>query len=177
METGMIVIAAVLFAVILVPTLLIIQNTKKQSKKLFNGLKAAVAKNNGVLTQHTEQNDFALGIDETHKAIYFFKKSEVIETSQIIDLSQIKSCEVITKTRRIKKEKGFEEIMEKINLEFTSKKDNEVKQIELYNEEESLLTDELTIAENWKKIAQRILAENNSLTMQKTEQKFSTAVA
>lgn len=177
METGMIMIAVVLFTVILVPTLVLIQNTKKQSKKLFNGLNAVVAQKNGVLSQHTEQYNFALGIDKTHKTLYFFKKSEETETSQIIDLTDIKSCEIVSKTRRIKKDKGFDEMLETIHLEFISKKSIEVVQLELYNEAESLLTDELAIAENWKKIVQGVLSERNSVIEQKNEQQVATAVA
>ena len=177
MESGMIAIAAALFAAILVPTLLIIQNTKKQSKKLLNGLKASVTQNNGVLSQHTEQSNFALGIDKANKTIYFFKKTEDAEISQTIDLSQVTTCEIATKKRRIKKEKGFEELVEKIALVFISKNNSETKEIELYNEDDTLLTDEITIAEDWKKTVQSVLSDTKEVTEQKKEQKFSTAAA
>ncbi|WP_432411727.1 hypothetical protein [Rasiella sp. SM2506] len=177
METGMIVIAVVLFAAVLVPTLLIIQNTKQKSKRLYNGLNAVVAQKNGVLSHHIEQNNFALGIDETHKALYFFKKTEDIEISEAIDLSKVTTCEISTKTRRLKKEKGFEELIEKITLVFVSKNNNETRQIELYNEEDTLLTDEITIAEDWKKRVQSVLSQKNVVAEQKKEQKFSAAVA
>lgn len=177
METGMIVIAAVLFAAVLVPTLLIFQNTKKKSKTLFNGLKAIVTQNNGDLTDHMEQSNFALGIDKSNKTIYFFKKTEDAETSQFIDLSEVTTCEIATKKRRIKKEKGFEEMVEKITLMFISKNNSETKHIELYNEEDTLLTDEITVAEDWKKRVQSVLSQKNKITEQKNEEKFSTLVA
>jgi hypothetical protein len=177
METGMIIIAAALFAAVLVPTLLIVQNTKQKSKTLFNGLKTIVAQNNGVLTEYIKQGNFALGIDNSSKTIYFFKKTEDAETSQFIDLSQITTCEISTKTRRIKQEKGFEELVEKITLVFHSKNNSELKQLALYNEEDTLLTDEITIAKNWKNKVHNLLTEKTMATQQKDEQKVSRVVA
>ncbi len=177
METGMLMIAAVFFAVILIPILLLIQNTKKQSKRLFNELKATVANNNGLLTQHTEQNNFALGIDNVHKTIYFLKMTETGKTSEVIDLSLVKTCAMNTTTRRIKKEKGFEELIEKIELLFIFKNNNHTKHIELYNEAESLLNNELTIGKQWRKIVEDIISEKHTISIQKNDRKNIGAVA
>ena len=175
MGTGMIIIAVVLFATILIPTLLIIQNTKHKSKTLLNGLKSIVAQNNGVLSEHTEQSNFALGIDNTTKTIYYFKKTEEAEINEVIDLSQVTTCEIFTKTRRIKKEKGHEDLIEKISLVFISKKNSERKELELYNEDDSLLTDQRKIAETWKNKVQNGLTEKKVVTQEKSEQNFSAA--
>ncbi len=177
METGMIAIAAALFAAILIPTLLIIKNTKQQSQKLLNGLKAIVAANNGVLSQHTEQSNFALGIDNSAKTVYFFKQTEDGEMSQVIDLTQVTSCEIITQKRRIKKENGFEEMVDSITLVFPTNNNGERKEIELYNENDSLLNDEIAIAEDWKKAVQHILMDKKEGIEQQKDQKFTTVVA
>jgi|GEM_PF-2172881 len=164
MESGMMIIAAVLFAVVLIPTLLIFQNTKKRSRALLEGLKTLVSKNNGTLTLHIEQTNFALGIDEIAKKFYFFKKTEEGEILKEIDLNSVTSCEISSKIKRIKKDKGHDELVEKITLLFVSKKNNETEQIELYNEEDTLLTDELAIAEDWKKIIQDLLSNTKKVS-------------
>lgn len=177
METGMIIIAAVLFAAVAVPTLLIIQNSKHTSKSLYRGITALLTQNNGVLAEHIEQSNFALGIDTNSKTIYFYKKTDEAETSQIIELSEIATCEIATKTRRIKKEKGHEEIVERIVLLFNTKKSNETKEIELYNEADSLLIDEGKIAEIWKNKVQHILSNKNVSTLHHTKQKLAATLA
>ena len=166
METGMIAIAAVLGAAIIIPSLLLLQNSKEQSKKLFNGLKSAVAENNGTLTYHIEESNFALGIDKTHKTIYFFKKTEDVEISKVIDLIKLPICDVHRITKRVRKDKGFEELIERIDLVFTSKNGNEEQKLELYNEEDNLFTDELNIAKDWKKMVDALLSEQPTVTRQ-----------
>lgn len=177
METGMISIAAVLFAAVAVPILLIIRNAKSTSKFLYKSLTALIAQNNGALSEHLEQNNFALGIDTTNKTIYFYKKTEDAEISQTIELSRIDNCEIATKSRFVQKEKGREEITERIVLLFNSKKDNETKEIELYNEADSLLIDEGKIAEIWKKKVQSILSEKKSVANRNTKQKFMVSLS
>jgi hypothetical protein len=173
METGMIAIAAVLGAAIIIPTLLLIQNSKEQSKKLFKGLKSAVTENNGVLTYHIEESNFALGIDKTNKTIYFFKKTEDVEISKVIDLTKLPICDVHRITKRVRKDKGFEELIKRIDLVFASKNGNEEQKIELYNEEDNLFTDELNIAKDWKKIVDTLLSEQPTVL----PQRFPVAMA
>ncbi len=175
METGMIIIAAVIFAAIVVPTLLLIQNSKKQSQLVFKGLKALADQNNGALTEHLEQNGFALGIDSNNKFIYFFKKTDTNDVSQVVNLAEVASCEIFTKTRRIRKEKKMEELIEQIVLVFNSKKNGEPKQIELFNEEDTLLTDECKVAEIWKNKVQQVLTQKkNVVPQEKGEKVFSS---
>lgn len=176
METGMIVITSVLFAVILVPTLLIFQNSKKQSNTLFNGLKEVVGRDNGTLTRHIEHSNYALGIDETTRILYFFKKKEDTTVSKKIDLKLVTSCEVSTQKRRTRKKKGFVEVVEKIDLLFIQQNKDKVAHIALYNEDESLLTDELTIAENWKNSIQNLLLDHKANSAQENKQKVSVAL-
>ncbi|QIE59287.1 hypothetical protein G5B37_06835 [Rasiella rasia] len=176
MDSGMMIIAMVLLATITIPIFLIGRNVKKQSKQLYNGLNAQAFKNNGTLTRHTEHTNFALGLDETAKAIYYFKKTEDTEVSKQIDLNVVTSCEVIKKTRRIKKAKGFDEVIEKITLIFVNK-NGETTHIEFYNEDENVLSDELTVAKKWNDTIQQILSKKQVASGTKKESPIAAVLS
>lgn len=160
METGMIIIATVLFAIILVPTILLIKNTKKHSKRLLNGLNAAAAQKNGTISEHLEARHFALGLDTQNKALYFFKKTEEDEITQIVDLNSVASCAVEKRTKRIKTDKTGYEIVESVALLFTQAKGHEFEKLELYNDKDNFqLNGELVVAETYKKKVMALLSQ------------------
>jgi len=170
METGMIVIAAVLTATVAVPTYLSLQSTKKQSKTLYNGLKASVSKENGVLSHHVEQKNFALGIDSTNNKFFFYKRTGDQEVSKTIDRTTVKTCEIVKTTRRVKDKKSSREVIELIALSFNNSVKSE--HIELYNENESFMVQgELEIAEEWKKIINSTIA-NKEVPVENTQRKL-----
>lgn len=176
METGMIVISAVLFAIIAIPTLLIIMNAKKQTRTLFNGLNTLVRAKGGIMSQHIEQNNFALGIDGINKKLFFFKKMEDREVSKIIDLTTGTSCEVVKKSRCIKDKKRSHEVIELIALSFSNAFINE--EIELYNENDSLqVKGELAIAEEWKKIINNTISHKEIIAANVQMQPLSVALS
>jgi hypothetical protein len=177
MESGMIVIAAVLVAVIVVPILLISINTKKQSKTLLNGLKTLCSQNNGVLSEHIEHNNFALGADENKKAIYFYKKTEDAIIAKTIHLKAVDHCEILKTTTRVKKEKGFEELTQKVTISFIPIKGESTEFIDLYDDNDSLLVNgEVAIAEDWKRIVNQLIAAKSGI-LNNIEQKFKVAIS
>lgn len=177
MDTGMIVIATVLFTLILVPTLLIINNTKKQSKALFNGLTKIAKENNGTVTEHVEERNIALGIDHNTRVIYFYKKLEDEEYTQIIDLKKVISCEVITHNKRIKSDKKAYEIVDEVSIHFT-RSNNEVEKLAIYNDSDSYhLNGEVTLAETFKKKVIALLSQPVNVLEKKKEQHIAMALS
>ncbi|MFC7356739.1 hypothetical protein ACFQO1_03495 [Jejudonia soesokkakensis] len=164
MESGMIIITVVLFTLIIVPILLIGFNTTSQSKTLLKGLRSLIEQDKGSMSKHIEHTTFILGLDEIKKTLYFFKKAEGVETSKKIDLTQVRICEVAKTTTRVKKEKGFEDIVDTISLRFTKIQSDEIELIDLYNEDDSLpVNGELDIAENWKTIVNQLILNKESI--------------
>ncbi|EDM43773.1 hypothetical protein SCB49_09285 [unidentified eubacterium SCB49] len=177
MGTGMIIIAAILFAIILVPIVLLIQSTKNKSRILLRGLEAATF-NNSVITEHTEERNFAIGLDAQNNIFYFFKTFNNKETTQVAELSKMKSCNLVKKTKQIKTDKGSYEIVESIALRFMPIKGSYVLTIELYNDNENLqLNGELVVAETYVKKIKEILKKPNAVKTVQDEKNIEVAIA
>ena len=178
METGMIIIATVLFAIILVPIILLILSTKKQTRTLYSGLATAVSQNKGVLSEHKEERNFAIGLDAQNKFIYYFKKSKGEEITQFIDLSKITSCEVEKKTKRVKSDKGNYEIVENVALLFNKAHGQLLDKIEIYNDDDNIqLNGELVVANSYKEKVMSLLSNPIKISEEKINKQFTTVVA
>ncbi len=178
METGMIIIATVLFAIILVPIILLILSTKKQTRTLYKGLTTAVSQNNGVLSEHKEERNFALGLDAQNKFIYYYKNIKGEEITQFVDLLNVTSCEVEKRTKRVKSDKGNYEIVESVALLFYKAQGHLLDKIELYNDEDSMqLNGELVVAEDYKRKVMALLSNAMNISEEKKVKQFTTAVA
>ena len=166
MDTGTLIIAAVIIAIIVLPFVLILQSTKSQSSKLIKGLRDLASQNNGTLSKTNTYGKFALSLDQATNTIYFFRKTSETESSNIINLNDVVSCAISKQTRRVKTEKEFHDAVSVVALVFQMKNKQTIQQLELYDENESFqLNGELAIADEWKKLIDAQLAKQPLATI------------
>ncbi|MGJ8666616.1 MAG: hypothetical protein ACSHW7_09640 [Patiriisocius sp.] len=152
METGMIVIAIILVLVCTMPFILIKSNTKKRERQLKKALVNAISKDNGTLSDYVINYNSAIGIDSSNNQIYYYSKAEDSERLQKVNLNDVKFCDVEKVTKRIKSGKSEYESIQRIALVFTSQNNAILDSFEFYNNDDgSLLTEEIALAETWKK--------------------------
>jgi hypothetical protein len=178
METGMVIITAILFTIILVPIVLLILMTRKKSRTLLNGLKAAAAHANGNISEHTEVRNFAVGLDTNNRAFYFFKKTEEAEINQVVGLASVATCELEKRTKRIRADKHSYEIIESVALVFTNKQGHLIEKIEFYNDTDSIqLNGELVAAETYINKINALRSQPTVISEAKKAPQIAVAVA
>lgn len=177
MDTGMITIAVVLTAIVLMPFFLITANAKKKTKQLINQLHELALKKGSTVTKTVVQGKCALGLDESGRCLFFLKKTSEIEQFKWVDLKNVKSCTVQKRSRTIKLDKTLNEIMESVALSFTlSNNDTEI--FELYNEEECIqLGGEILVAEEWKNKVDTILKSKSTAPEKQTMSHSTFAIS
>ncbi len=157
MDTGMIMVIAILLIVCITPFVIISSTTKKREKHLKETLQQHIAKNRATLVDYAVHNDFALGLDSLNK-IYCYHKTKDKELFQQIDLNDIKSCEVKKNTNRIKNDSSSYEVVQRVALVFTPRQGSKIEEFELYNEDiSSQLNGEIALATTWKKKVSNLL--------------------
>jgi hypothetical protein len=164
MEPGMIATAAVLTSIVVMPFILMMTSSQKHKNQLKNGLKQLAATQNASLNISTVYLNFAIGIDETARQIYFFKKTDSSEICKVIDLNQVSTCGISNQSKSIKIEKRTQEIIEKVALVFEFKDATAPEYFELFDDNESLqLNGELAIAQEWKTTVSTLLANETAV--------------
>jgi hypothetical protein len=164
MELGMIATAAVLTSIVVVPFIFMITSSKKHKNQLKNGLKQLAATQNASLKISTMYLNFAIGIDEITRQIYFFKKIDNSEICKVIDLNQVSTCGISNQSKSIKIEKRTQEIIEKVALLFEFKDATAPEYFKLFDDNKSLqLNGALAIFQEWKTTVTALLANETAV--------------
>lgn len=130
MDSGTLVIGAIMIAICILPFILINNSIKKQKKQLLQALLALSDQKNCKMTQYELGSNLAIGIDENADLLFFFKRLKDKEISQHVNLKDKLELCISPKTKS----------RPDIFLEF-------------YNSEENLqLNGELQLIEKWAKI-------------------------
>jgi len=99
--------------------------------------------------------DYAIGVDQNRKRLFFYREKEEGNILKNIDLNTIKKCEVINS----KSNNSKSHVIDSVGLNFVSNtKTQQDSMIELYNHKESYqLNGELDFVKKWSKTIQDIL--------------------
>lgn len=161
MEMGTIVISTILIVICMLPFVLISGSAKKRKNQLKKALDTSISRNNGTLTDYEIHYNFAIGLDNKNKQIYYYRKTPEIEYHQEVNLKEIISCEVKKDSKRIKNGKSNYELIQRIALVFTSKHGTIIEQFEFFNEDVSTqLNGEIALAATWSQKVSHLLSEN-----------------
>lgn len=161
MKTGLFITDAIIIAIVALPFILILSNSKKKERKLSKALKAEVLKDKGKLSNSTVHNNFALGIDNSRQRLYFYKVTKEAAYTQIVDLKTMASCQVDKKTRYVRDKEKKQEIIERLLLILTHKDQNNVTNFEFYDNNDAMpLSGEIDIAHQWQSIITQFLDSN-----------------
>lgn len=177
MESRMIIISIVLIALCILPILYIIYNTQQKDSQLKKGLKSGVEKQNGNLTDFVIHNNFAIGIDEHAKQVYFYKNSGSNEEFKTINVYNNLICSINTSIESVRSHNKKEEHVLSVSLCFSNAKSSNIESFELFNCDESFqLTGEIDVARVWKKkIDDLIIKQHTDTSVNRNKSSHLTA--
>ncbi|SDH01286.1 hypothetical protein [Winogradskyella thalassocola] len=160
MGTGLFIIDAIIIAIVILPFALFINGSKKRQRKLRNALQSEATQNNCKLSKTEVHSNFAIGLDEVEKKVFFYKETEDSAYAQVIDLKFIVSCKFIKDSKRIKDKTKHYDVIDKIQLSFEHQNLKEVTNFVLFNnDDEMALNNEIVIAQKWQDIINDLLEE------------------
>lgn len=152
MELGMTLISATLILLIIVP--LTVMQLKKRNKEqvLLKSLKTLSNQQNCKLTTHDVTSDFAIGLDQASKNLFYYKNTVLENISKHINLSQFIDCDVLETRQNNTKNKQGE--IAHLNLVLIPKdKNNESETIKFYNSDENYqLNGEVDLVKKWRNL-------------------------
>ncbi|WP_159019725.1 hypothetical protein [Algibacter sp. L3A6] len=151
MELGTTLIGIICVAICAMPFVLTNRSKKAIVKRQLIVLKDLATQHNNTITQNEINSFYAIGIDETKKSVSFILKRETEVEQQFVDLSTIKSCEIVSITKS--------KHMDRLYLKLTpiDKTKSEVI-LEFFNADVSYqLGEELQSIEKWNKIINNLL--------------------
>jgi len=152
-DWGTAIVGVVSLLIFIVPLALINYNRKKKETQMLQSLNTWASQQKCGITHHELCGDFALGIDQNKKVVFFIKQKKDETIQQLINLESIHSCQAAIKSQSHKHEGGNYTTTERIDLCFVSKEKNKSEtNLELYNRQtNSQLSGELQFVENWAK--------------------------
>lgn len=152
MDLGATIVGIIIIIICIIPFALMSINSRKKEKKLLQGLTEIAESNNCKINRYELWNSSTIGIDDTSLMFFYTRKSEGIDISQHLNLSEIQKCRVISSSRTVSSKDGNFKVIEKLELVFSYKDKNRGEMaLEFYNADyDSLtLTGELQLVEKW----------------------------
>ena len=102
MNTGVTITTITLTLLIILPLAYMQMQKKKSNNKILNALKELAQQQNSNITTHEVSGDFAIGIDQNSKRLFFYREKEHENVAQNIDLNTIKNCTILKITIKFK---------------------------------------------------------------------------
>lgn len=144
MDSGIIIIGIITLLVCILPFIFMARSRKIKTNQMLDALNNLAKEKDCKITTHEFCGDLLVGIDE-HKPYFFLYKKTLNNTvNQAVNLSEIKSCEIVnTKYNR--------DIVQKLELKFISENTKQADiLVEFYNRIENFqLSGEIQLIEKW----------------------------
>lgn len=160
MDLGIIITGVILTLVFVLPIMLIAKSSKSgdnQSLKVLNDLAAV---NNCKISQFETSKHKIIGMDEDNLKVFFIRKNPDGIKEKVINLAEIKKCQVISSNKMIKHKEGSYKVIDRVELAFTYNDINRKNSIlDCYNAnyDNFIINGEFQLAEKWEKIINNIL--------------------
>ena len=151
MKLDIIIVDFALVAAVFVPYILFILIGKKEERKLARKFSEEVKKHQLKLSDKDRWNNNLLGFDSGKLKILFVQRKKSGIVAEVIDIRDIRSCEIYKEVQNISTGHRTEDILQKLGLQLKSYP-GDTRFLELYNCEETYAQDyELIHAEKWNK--------------------------
>lgn len=148
----MTIISATLILLIIVPLTLMQLKKKNREQLLLKSLKNLSKQQNCTLTKYDVNSDFAIGLDQATKTLFYYKDTVLEHISKHVNLSQFKDCEVLEVRQNNSKNKLGE--IENLNLVLHPfNKNDALETLKIYNSTENYqLNGEVDLIKKWKEL-------------------------
>lgn len=154
MNSGTIIVGAIILVSLILPFVLMIRSRKKKEKQLLLSLTTIANNHNYKISLYDLFVEFAIGIDEKANQLFFFRKTKEKETAQHINLADVKTCKVIKTGHSIGHSGDNNNTIDKLELKFSflDKKNPDVFLVFYDSDENTHLSEEILTIEKWAKI-------------------------
>lgn len=150
MELGMTIISGTLILLIIVPITLMQLKKRNNEQVLLKSLKALSNQQNCKLTKYDVTNDFAIGLDQATKTLFYYKNTVLENISKHVNLSHFINCEIFEiRQNNTKNQQG--EITTLTLVLYPVDKSKTTETLNIYNAEENYqLNGEVELIKKWK---------------------------
>jgi len=159
MDWGTAIIGLIAVLVFIIPFVIMYFKRVNNENRMLQYLCEIAQQRSCKISQQEFCGDFVLGIDQDKNYVFIFKQGKEGPVSQYVDLSEVKLCQVIKKTRIVKSYQGSPATIERIELGFIpSNKNIGETRFVLYDEDENTqLSGELQFADKWTNLLNAML--------------------
>lgn len=158
MKLDILVVDFALVAAVFLPYLLFILIGRKEENKLKNRFLEEAKKHQLRFEEKDAWNNNIMGLDKEKARILLVQKRRAGLFAEVIDLREVRSCELFTDVHILKIEQRTEEILLSLGLHLKMR-NGTVQILNLYNCEETYAQDyELKHAEKWRDIINKSVA-------------------
>lgn len=144
MDSGIIIIGIITLLICILPFVLMARSRKIKNNQMLHTLAELAQTKDCKITTHEFCGELLVGIDENKPYFFLHKQTSNGITNQAINLSEMKSCEIVnTKYNR--------DIVQKLELKFISENTKQADiLVEFYNRIENFqLSGEIQLIEKW----------------------------
>lgn len=161
MNITTIIIGLMLALLFLVPVVFLARASARAKKKYLKDLYDLAENNNCSLSEHDHWNNSAIGIDKEHRHLFYINRTTNNEQTQIIDLTEVRQCQVVNKSKNAGKKANYTPILERLGLVLNYlNKDNPDAWLDFYNSDfdSTIPEKEFKLAEKWSGIVNNVTA-------------------
>ena len=151
MDSGTLIMGAVLIAICVLPFVIVGRNRKKKKKQILQLLTNIAKKYNAQISRYDFCAGFAIGLDETKNAVVLYKQGQDGVTENYVNLSEIQKSRAVTTHRTVgDKDRNFN-VIDRLDLVLVpiAKQKEDIK-LPFFDAEDSLqMSSEMPLAEKW----------------------------
>lgn len=152
MNLSTILIGLVLILLFLVPVIFLVRASSGSKRKFIKDLIDLAKSKNCSISEHDHWNNRIIGMDKDHRNLFYINKTTNNELTAVIDLTQVKHCEVVKKSRNTGKKANNLPVIQKLELVFSYIDNNKPDtSLDFFNSDfdSSFPEDEFKLAEKW----------------------------
>ena len=150
MKLDILLVDLALIALVFIPYFAFIIISRRENKKLKEIFFEEAFKHQLKPEDLDRWNNNLIGLDRSRSIILFVQKRKLGIFKEIIDLKEVSSCEILQEISTVKTGKRTENILQRINLQF-SFRNNSFREVTLFNYNETYVQEfEMIHAEKWK---------------------------
>lgn len=164
MKLDILLVDFAMLALVFVPYFLFILIGRKEGSKLGKKFLEEAANHQLQIDEKESWNNNIIGLDKKSGRILFVQKRKTAIIAELINLREVRSCELMREVQTLRLEQKEQDILQKIDLHIRLR-DGAHKNVNLYDCEETYIQDyELKNAEKWNSIIRSFISLRPTLT-------------
>ena len=158
MDITTIVVSTLAILACIIPLILVVKNKGKKEKEFKSVIFGMAAKSNAHIDLYDRWNNTIIGMDNSNRKLFFFRKAGGNEVQHAVDLNDIETSSIVNTQHHVKKDNY--NVTQRLELALVSKDRGKRILLEFYNADYDSLTivDELQLAEKWSRNVNAIVS-------------------